>query len=104
MGRSGFLAESYWPGVSERGLSEAAELARGVSAELRRRGSDLQFETSIMVPADETVFWLFSGDADDVRRVGEQIGVEFERILETLRIDGWDMVALNRRPDESPRF
>ena len=43
---------------------------------------------SILVPADETVFCLFDGVEADVRAVSEEAGMPFERVLESLRIDG----------------
>lgn len=46
------------------------------------------FLGSILVPADETVFCLFNGSEADVRAVNERAGVPFERVLESLRIDG----------------
>jgi hypothetical protein len=48
----------------------------------------LRFLGSILVLADETVFCLFDGLEADVRTVSEQAGVPFERVLESLRIDG----------------
>jgi hypothetical protein len=62
--------------------------ARAAAAELRRDGRELRFLGSILVPTDETVFWLFDGLEADVRTVSEQVGVPFERVLESLRIDG----------------
>jgi hypothetical protein len=84
----GFLVECYWPGVSEEGLVTAAQRVRRAAAELRRRGGDVDFVSSILVPADETVFCLFSGCEADVRAASEQAGVPFERILESLHVDG----------------
>ena len=49
---------------------------------------DLWCRGSILVPADETVFCLFDGVEADVRAVSEEAGMPFERILESLRIDG----------------
>jgi hypothetical protein len=86
----GYLVECYWPGVSEEALVTAAQRARRAAAELRQKGGDVDFLSSILVPADETVFWLFNGREADVRIASEQAGVPFERVLESLHVDGSD--------------
>jgi hypothetical protein len=83
-----YLVECYWPGVTKQQLVVAAERARAAVDELRRQGRDLRFRSSILVPADETVFCLFDGVEEDVRAVSVEAGVPFERILESLQIDG----------------
>lgn len=85
-----YLVECYWPGVSEASLATAARRVRLAAAELRQHGHDVAFLSSILVPADETVFCLFEGCETDVRAVSEQAGMPFERVLESLRIDGRD--------------
>jgi len=56
-----YLVECYWPGVSEEKLALASQRARRPAHGLRRA---------------------------DVRAVSEEAGMPFERILESLRIDG----------------
>jgi len=87
-GQRGFLVECHWPGVNETKLGYTVGRARTAADDLRRQGRDLRFVGSILVPADETVFWLFDGDQADVRGASEQAGVAFERVLESVRIDG----------------
>jgi hypothetical protein len=86
--RKSYLAECYWPGVSEQKLAAAARRAREAASELRREGAEVDFLGSILIPADETVFCLFEGREADVRAVSERAGIPFERVLESLRIDG----------------
>ena len=83
-----YLVECYWPGVSEEKLALAVQRAWAAAAELRRDGRRLRFLGSILVPTEETVFWLFDGLEADVRTVSVQAGFPFERVLESLRIDG----------------
>jgi hypothetical protein len=83
-----YLVECYWPGVSAEKLAAAAERAQKAAAHLRSRGRELHFHGSILVPVDETVFYLFDGDEADVRAVSEYSGVPFERILKSLPIHG----------------
>jgi hypothetical protein len=79
-----YLVESYWPGVNEPALARASQRAREAASALRQRGADVELLGSILVPADETVFWLFSGREPDIRAASEQAGVPFARVLESL--------------------
>lgn len=49
---------------------------------------NVSFVGSILVLADETVFCLFDGREEDVRAATVRAGVPFQRVLESLRIDG----------------
>ncbi|MGH2720732.1 MAG: hypothetical protein ACRDJO_03895 [Actinomycetota bacterium] len=82
-----YLVECYWPGVTEHALTLAAERARLAALELETRGRRLAFLGSILVPADETVFWFFDGVEKDVRLVSAQAGIQVERVLASVRID-----------------
>ncbi len=82
------MVECYWPSVNEQKVAAAARRTRAAAGALRREGHDLRFLWSVLVPADETVFYLFDGDEADVRTVSEQAGIPFERVLQSLRIDG----------------
>ncbi len=83
-----YLVEWYWPGVSAEKLAASTKRVRDSASALRRQGGNVTFLSSILVPADESVFCLFDGVEADVRAASEQAGVPFERILESLRIDG----------------
>jgi hypothetical protein len=87
-GASGYLGESYWPGVNEHKFAVAAHRLREAESQLRHEGSDVEFVASILMLADETVFCLFEGRGTDVRALTEQAGVAFDRLLPALRIDG----------------
>ncbi|SRR6266536_4383068 len=87
-GRRTYLVECYWPGVSEGKLAAAAARALAAAGELRRDGRDVQFLGAILVHADETAFCLFDGAEEDVRAVSTQAGIPFERIRESLWING----------------
>jgi hypothetical protein len=86
--QSSYLVECYWPGVSEEKHSQAASRARAAAAELRNKGGRVDFLSSILVPVDETIFYLFEGRESDVRAVSEQTGGPIDRVLATRRIDG----------------
>ena len=86
--RRSYLAECYWPGVSEQKLAAAVVQIQRATEDLRLQGHEVRFVGSILLPVDETVFCLFDGTEDGVRSVSEQACVPFERILESLRIGG----------------
>jgi hypothetical protein len=83
-----YLVECYWPGVSVELLVAAARRTRSATSALRRRGRNVDFLGSILVPADETVFSLFRGCEEDVRTASTRAGLPFERVLESLHVDG----------------
>jgi hypothetical protein len=86
--RRSYLVECYWPGVGERKLGEALRRMRAAMADVRRQGRQVDLVGTILVPTDETVFCVFDGLEEDVRSVSTQAGVPFERVLESVRIDG----------------
>jgi hypothetical protein len=69
-------------------LTVGAGQAQQAADEVQGQGRELHFVGSILVPADETVFWLFDGEEADIRAASERAGVPFERLLESLEIDG----------------
>lgn len=83
-----YLVECYWPGVSAEKLVSAAKRVQAAASTLRRQGRDVVFLGSILVPADESVFCLFDGVEADIRSASKRAGIPFERVLESLRIDG----------------
>lgn len=80
---SSFVAECYWPCVTEAALAETLERAEAASFELRRRGRNVALRGAILLASDETVFCLFDGQEADVRAASELAGIPFERILKT---------------------
>jgi Protein of unknown function (DUF4242) len=87
-GRPGFVVECYWPGVNGGILAVATRRVCAAAADLRRAGHAVEFIGSVLVPHDETVFCLFEGPETNVRAASEQAGLPFERILESVRMDG----------------
>ena len=80
----GFIAECFWPGVSESDLSALDERAQRCVAELSQGGGkNVRYLGSLLLRADEVVLCRFEGDADAVRVAAESAAIPFERILET---------------------
>jgi hypothetical protein len=83
-----YLVECYWPGVDERKVASAVARAQSAALQLRREGNEIEFLGSILIHADETVFLLFRGAEEHVRAASVRSDILFERVLESLQIDG----------------
>ena len=75
-----FIAECFWPDVSEADLEA---LDRRV--EQAATGLDVRYLGSILLREDEVVLCQFDGTAEAVRAVAERAHVPFERILHAAR-------------------
>jgi hypothetical protein len=74
-GTCSFIAECFWPDVSEADLDALdLRIAKELAPEVRYLGS-------ILLREDEVVLCQFDGTADTVRAVAERAEVPFERIL-----------------------
>lgn len=83
---SSHLVECYWPGVDDEKLADAACRIERLTVELGL-AADVSAVAAILVPRDETVFYLFRGSAEAVRRISLRAGLPFERILEYRWLD-----------------
>lgn len=78
-----FVAECFWPDVTEADLEQ---LDRRVTAAASRLGDEsrpVRYLGSILVREDEVVLCQFEGAEADVRLLAERAGIPFARILET---------------------
>jgi len=75
-GTSGFIAECFWPDVSDADLDALDRRVAEAATEL-----DVRYLGSILLREDEVVLCQFDGPADSVRAVAERAEVPFERIL-----------------------
>jgi hypothetical protein len=78
-----YIAECFWPGVSESDLRALDERAERRAAELSQGGENVRYLGSLLLRADEVVLCRFEGDADAVRVAVKSAEIPFERILET---------------------
>ena len=81
-GTSSFIAECFWPDVSEADLDA---LDRRVAQAATDLAPDVRYLGSILLREDEVVLCQFDGPADGVRVVAERAEVPFERILHAAR-------------------
>jgi hypothetical protein len=70
-----FVAECYWPDVSEE---EVRLLDDRIAASL---SDDVRYLGSVLIREDEVVLCQFAGSADAIRRVAERARVPYERLL-----------------------
>ena len=78
-----FIAECFWPGVSEAEVAALDSRAAASAGWLTEAGDPVRFLGSILIREDEVVLCQFEGAADAVRRAAEQAEIPFERIVET---------------------
>jgi hypothetical protein len=77
-----FVAECFWPGVTDRDLRSLDERAEASAAALASDGAAVGYLGSILVRDDEVVLCLFEGSAAAARLAAERAAIPFERILE----------------------
>lgn len=83
-----YLVECFWPGATREVIQAASERARDGARALRRDGSTVAFIGSMLVPADEVVFFQFTAAAEeDVILASRQAGLPFDRVSASLWLE-----------------
>jgi hypothetical protein len=77
-----YVAECFWAGVQESDLISLDERAMASAAALSGDGLTVRYLGSLVMREDEVVLCRFEGPESAVRRVAEQAGIPFERIVE----------------------
>ena len=78
-----FVAECFWPDLRRDAVNELAERIRGTTDGL----AGVRLTGTLVLPADEVVFFMFDGDsADAVRDACVHARVPFERVLEAVAL------------------
>lgn len=92
-----YLVECYWPGVTPQGYADAVTRAGDAIRDLRDVGRDVRLLDSLLVPADEAVFYrLAARSISDVEAVCQRADLQAARIVEY--VDTRD--APDDKPDE----
>jgi len=86
MDESTYVAECFWPGVTEVDLGALDRRATASAAEASRAGDSVRYLGSILIRVDEVVLCRFEGGADAVRLVAERAAIPYDRIVETFQI------------------
>jgi hypothetical protein len=85
-----FMAECFWPGVTEQHLSNAGSRARRAADAVNANGVLVRHTGSILVPADEIAFCLFeAASLDAASDLNRRAEIPFERILEIVCLGPW---------------
>jgi hypothetical protein len=80
-----FLVEFYLSRTDREAAAAGADRARRAAEELTRRGTPVQYLSSIFVPEDETCLHLYEAlSADAIREVAQRAELSFERVLEAI--------------------
>lgn len=78
------MVERYLPGITAGQVDEASTRLAAAALELAAKGVDVRYIGSTFIPEEESCFCRFEGPAAaDIRRICEQAGVPFARIVET---------------------
>src|SRR5690349_2235610 len=78
---AGFVAECFWPEVTDADLPRLDRRARRAAADLRSRGAQVRYLGSILMRSDEVVLCLYEGREDAVLEAARSARVPFERIV-----------------------
>ncbi len=83
-----YLVECFWPGATRQLIEAAVERARESAVAQRRKGFAVEFVGSMLVPADEVVFFQFTAAAEeDVTRTARAAGLPFDRVSASLWLE-----------------
>jgi hypothetical protein len=82
-----FMAECFWPGVTEEKIAEAGERMRRAAQALTPGGRASRYIGSILVPVDEIALCLFAApSAATAAELNETAEIPFERILRIVQL------------------
>ena len=77
-----FLVEQYVSRADTAGAGLNSERARLAAADVNSEGVPVRYLRSILVPEDETCFYLYeAGTAEAVREAAQRAGLQFDRII-----------------------
>jgi hypothetical protein len=82
-----FMAECFWPGVTERKVADAGERIHRTARALAGPGGQSRYIGSILVPVDEIALCLFEAPSDAVAsELDRAAAIPSERILRIVRL------------------
>ena len=78
-----YLVELYLSRTGSAGLEAATGRARAAAEELKREGTPVSYLRSILVPEDETCFYLYeAASVEAVRELAKRAALPFARVTE----------------------
>ena len=80
-----YMVERNLKGISMDDLAGAQKAAIGKAAEMTKQGTDIRYIRSTFTPEEGNCMCLFeAGDKAEVKRLNEEAGLPFSRIVEAL--------------------
>jgi Protein of unknown function (DUF4242) len=99
-----FMAECFWPDMSEAKVQAAGTRAGHAARAASRDGDAVRYLGAILIPADEVAFCLFeASSAQLVREINQRAQIPFERILATVRLDPTTQATARGHRDSQQR-
>lgn len=80
-----WLAECFWPGVSDQDVLDTDLRVVGAVSEAVGRGEAVDYAGSLRITDDDVVLFLFEGSIGSVQRAAESAGIRATRILHCTR-------------------
>ena len=80
-----YLAECFWPGVTDGDLASIDTRAHAAAQELSRLGEEIRYLGSLLMAKDEVFFCRFEGSEDSARRAARRAAIPYERIMKATR-------------------
>jgi hypothetical protein len=81
-----FVAERFWPGVTETAARDAMEQLRASCERLAATGVPVRYLSGTFVAQDEALSCRFEGTAQAVHAVQELAGFTFDRLLPAVEL------------------
>lgn len=89
-----YLAECFWPGVSEAQLEELDRRATLSTSSSHGSGERVRYRGSMLMSEDEVVFCFFEGpSAAVVEAIARQAQIPFARIVESTGSTRFDQLG-----------
>jgi len=73
--------------MHEESIERAAKRIRETTAELTRAGTAVKLTSTIVLPGDDVVLYLFHGSGEAVRAACLRADVAFERVVEAVELE-----------------
>lgn len=85
-----YLAESYWSGLTESRMLQAARRVQEAARDLTSEGTGITCLTTLFIPDDEVLFCLFdAGSVGIVEEAYRRAALPFDRILPVVEFDAF---------------
>jgi hypothetical protein len=82
-----FMAECFWPGVTEPVARDAGVRGSQAAVALSREGAVARYLGSVLIPTDEIALYFFEATSRNAALdVAKRAAIPFERVIEVVRL------------------